>query len=218
MNDGRLCLIYTRFTSGTSDHAAADLAKRISADGGRSWSTDKIIVSRDGGNNVMSVSLLRLADGRIALFYVRKESLEDCRPVMRLSNDECATFSEPTLCINDEVGYNHFEAMREMLTKASTDPNIKVGELGAKVVDGKSTQGFRVENGTSPITVWADRTSKLPVRIEATMAGPPQTQVVMTNYEFNIDLDESLFSLEIPAGYKVSESDIDVKPAKENDF
>ena len=105
LKDGRLCLIYTRFSGGTSDHAAADLAMRTSADGGRTWNADKIIVSGDGGGNVMSVSLLRLADGRIALFYLHKRSLEDCRPVMRLSHDECATFSEPTRCINDEVGY-----------------------------------------------------------------------------------------------------------------
>jgi sialidase-1 len=105
LKDGRLCLIYTRFTGGTSDHAAADLAMRISADGGRTWSDDKIVVPHEGGSNVMSVSLLRLADGRIALFYLRKRSLEDCRPVMRLSRDECATFSKPTMCINDEVGY-----------------------------------------------------------------------------------------------------------------
>ncbi|MCH7728792.1 MAG: exo-alpha-sialidase [Planctomycetes bacterium] len=105
LNDGRLCLIYTRFTGGTSDHAAADLAMRISKDGGSSWSDDKIVVRHEGGNNVMSVSLLRLADGRIALFYLRKQSLEDCRPIMRISNDQCATFSEAKMCINDEVGY-----------------------------------------------------------------------------------------------------------------
>lgn len=105
LKDGRLCLIYTRFTGGTSDHAAADLAMRTSADGGRSWSDDQIVVPRTSGSNVMSVSLLRLVDGRIALFYLRKESLANCRPLMRLSSDECATFSEPTTCINDEVGY-----------------------------------------------------------------------------------------------------------------
>lgn len=113
---------------------------------------------------------------------------------------------------------NQFEAMRELLTKASTDPNIKVEKLGPKVIDGKATQGFRVQNGTSPMTVWADEKSNLPVRIEATMAGPPQTAVVMTNYRFNVDLDESLFSLEIPQGYTVSENDMDVSPADENDF
>ena len=105
LRDGRLCLIYTRFTGGASDHAAADLAKRISADGGRTWSEDEIVVSRTDGQNVMSVSLLRLADGRIALFYLRKQSLEDCRPVLQISRDEAATFGPPIECITDEVGY-----------------------------------------------------------------------------------------------------------------
>lgn len=105
LKDGRLCLIYTRFTGGTADDAAADLAMRISGDQGQTWSEDQIVVKNQGRGNVMSVSLLRLADGRVALFYLRKQSLEDCRPVLQISNDEAATFGQPTLCITDEVGY-----------------------------------------------------------------------------------------------------------------
>ncbi|NLH42786.1 MAG: hypothetical protein GX448_13190 [Planctomycetes bacterium] len=105
LKDGRLCLIYTRFTGGGDDDAAADLAMRISPDRGKTWSEDAIIVRRTGGMNVMSVSLLRLASGEIALFYLRKTSEEDCRPMMCLSTDEAKTWSEPKCCITDEVGY-----------------------------------------------------------------------------------------------------------------
>lgn len=105
LTDGRLCLIYSRFTGGSSDDAVADLAMRISSDEGRSWSDDKIVVRREDGLNVMSVSLRRLADGRLALFYLRKTSKEDCRPMMCLSADEARTWSEPAVCITDEVGY-----------------------------------------------------------------------------------------------------------------
>ncbi len=105
LKDGRLCLIYTRFTGGGADHAAADLAMRLSRDRGRTWSEDQIVVRRVGGLNVMSVSLLRLEHGPIALFYLRKTSQEDCRPMMCLSADETRTWSEPTVCITDEVGY-----------------------------------------------------------------------------------------------------------------
>jgi sialidase-1 len=105
LKDGRLCLIYTRFTGGGGDDAAADLAMRISPDRGRTWSDDRIVVRHTGGLNVMSVSLLRLASGEIALFYLRKTSREDCRPLMRISTDETRTWSEPTVCITDEVGY-----------------------------------------------------------------------------------------------------------------
>ncbi|MBI2479385.1 MAG: exo-alpha-sialidase [Planctomycetia bacterium] len=105
LRDGRLCLIYTKFTGGTADDSAADLALRVSQDGGKSWSDDQIVVRHEGGQNAMSVSLLRLADGRIALFYLNKQSPEDCRPLMRISNDEAATFGPPISCIPDEVGY-----------------------------------------------------------------------------------------------------------------
>ncbi|MBN2595013.1 MAG: exo-alpha-sialidase [Sedimentisphaerales bacterium] len=105
LKDGRLCLIYTRFTGGSGDHAAADLAMRISGNEGKSWSNDRIVVLRPGGLNVMSVSLLRLANGQIALFYLRKTSREDCRPIMCVSTDEAATWSEPSVCIADEIGY-----------------------------------------------------------------------------------------------------------------
>jgi predicted neuraminidase len=105
LKDGRLCLIYTRFTGGSDDHAAADLVKRTSDDDGRNWSDDSIVVRRPGGLNVMSVSLLRLSSGEIALFYLRKTSEEDCRPLMCISKDETETWSQPTVCITDKVGY-----------------------------------------------------------------------------------------------------------------
>jgi sialidase-1 len=105
LKDGRLCLIYSRFTGGGGDDAAADLALRTSSDDGATWSDDRIVVRGAGGLNVMSVSLLRLASDEIALFYLRKASAEDCRPLMRLSTDEAETWSTPTLCIPDAVGY-----------------------------------------------------------------------------------------------------------------
>jgi hypothetical protein len=105
LEDGRLCLIYSRFTGGSSDHARADLAMRTSTDGGKTWSKDVIAVPFEGGKNVMSVSLLRLQNGEIALFYARKRSLADCRPVLRISRDECQTWGKPRVCITDEIGY-----------------------------------------------------------------------------------------------------------------
>jgi len=105
LNDGRLCLIYTRFDSKSGDHSPADLVQRFSDDGGATWSEPEVVVAQTGGLNVMSVSLLRLASGEVALFYLRKTSREDCRPVMHLSTDEAQNWSEPTVCITDEVGY-----------------------------------------------------------------------------------------------------------------
>ncbi len=107
LENGRLLFIYTRFTGGGSDHDKADLMSRESTDGGATWSTeDKLVVKNEGDMNVMSVSLLRLADGRIALFYLQKNSLSDCRPIVRFSTDEAKSWSEPTETIPEsDKGY-----------------------------------------------------------------------------------------------------------------
>lgn len=105
LKDGRILFIYTHFTKGSGDNAGAHLAGRYSADEGKTWTTEDVaILENEGGMNVMSVSLFRLLDDRIALFYLRKNSESDCIPYMRISADEAKSWSEPTRCIPDS-GY-----------------------------------------------------------------------------------------------------------------
>lgn len=107
LKDGRILFVYTHFTDGAADHSSAFLAGRYSSDGGKTWTAeDETIMPNDAQQNIMSVSLLRLQDGSIALFYLRKNSIHDLRPVMRISRDEAATWSEATEIIPaSEVGY-----------------------------------------------------------------------------------------------------------------
>ena len=113
---------------------------------------------------------------------------------------------------------NQFEATRELLRKAVDDPDVEVESLGEKRLDGRTVAGFRFDTPTNPTTVWVDPETKFPVQIEATMIGPPETKVVMSNYEFNVELDESLFSTEVPEGYEILETSIDASPSTEKDF
>ncbi|MFO7975661.1 MAG: sialidase family protein [Candidatus Hydrogenedentota bacterium] len=103
--DGRVLFVYTHFTGSASDHGTAFLAGRFSNDGGKTWTDDDtVILPNEGDMNVMSVSLLRLQTGEIAMVYLRKNSTSDCRPVMRISTDEAKTWSDPVVCIKS-VGY-----------------------------------------------------------------------------------------------------------------
>lgn len=104
--DGRILFAYSRFTGGAGDDARAVIAARCSHDGGRSWDRqDRILAADEGGQNVMSVSLLRLRSGSIALVYLVKHGPHDCRPVLRISTDEAATWSAPQPIIPDP-GYH----------------------------------------------------------------------------------------------------------------
>lgn len=107
LKDGRLLFIYTHYTgTSSSDHATAYLAGRFSSDKGKTWDKeDHLILANEGKMNIMSVSLLRLQNGDIALFYLRKNSVSDCTPLLRVSKDEAVTWSEPIRCINDREGY-----------------------------------------------------------------------------------------------------------------
>ncbi|MEA3402429.1 MAG: sialidase family protein [Armatimonadota bacterium] len=106
LEDGQIMFVYTHFTGTSgSDFAPAHLAARYSSDGGYTWTDEDVtVVPNEGANNVMSVSMLRLQDGRIALFYCRKNSNQDCHMYMRTSTDEAQTWSEPQLCIPED-GY-----------------------------------------------------------------------------------------------------------------
>ncbi|HUW62041.1 MAG TPA: sialidase family protein [Candidatus Bathyarchaeia archaeon] len=105
LKDGRILFAYTHFTGDASDAGTAHIAGRFSDDGGKTWSPeDTLILPNEGQQNTMSVSLLRLNTGEIALFYLRKNSDYDCRPYLRISTDEAASWSQPTLCI-ETPGY-----------------------------------------------------------------------------------------------------------------
>lgn len=106
LKDGRILFAYTHFTGGGTDSAAAHLAGRYSGDGGQTWTAeDTVVLPNEARMNVMSVSLLRLRTGEIGLFYLRKNSPEDCRAYLRRSKDEAKTWGEPTLCTPPEGYY-----------------------------------------------------------------------------------------------------------------
>ncbi len=107
LKNGDILFAYSRyFGNSSSDHAAARIAGRFSSDEGKTWSAqDTVLVENEGKMNVMSVSLLRLNDGEIALFYLLKNAVDDCSPRLRKSSDEGKTWSEPIDCIVDDVSY-----------------------------------------------------------------------------------------------------------------
>lgn len=104
LQSGRLLFCHTQFYGGASDHSAARLVALHSDDDGLTWSPPRLVLDNEGGANVMSVSLLRLASGRIALFYLLKNSWIDCRPHVRFSSDEGQTWSAPVR-MTDAPGY-----------------------------------------------------------------------------------------------------------------
>jgi len=99
LSSGRIIFCYSQFYGGAGDESPARIVRIHSDDQGRTWSPPVTVVENTGGDNVMSVSLLRLASGKLAMFYCVKNSWIDCRPHIRLSTDEGATWTEPKLIL-----------------------------------------------------------------------------------------------------------------------
>jgi hypothetical protein len=105
---GRIIFYYSQFYGGKDDaklaHIDGDarparIVRIHSDDQGRTWSAPVTVVENAGGHNVMSVSLLRLAGGKLAMFYCVKNSYLDCRPHMQVSSDDGATWTEAKLIL-----------------------------------------------------------------------------------------------------------------------
>lgn len=107
LESGRILFIYTHYSGGSgADNDSAYLASRYSDNGGKKWSSNSMmIIPQEGGMNIMSVSLLRLQNGELALFYLRKNAEDDCIPMVRFSSDEAQSWSDPLPCITAMKGY-----------------------------------------------------------------------------------------------------------------
>jgi sialidase-1 len=107
--DGRLLFAYSHFHGGARDDSPSYLAGRTSTDGGLTWSDRDDLLVENLGMNTMSVSFLRLQDGRIALGYLLRLQHEgggqELRYLMRFSQDEAQTWSEPVCCSGEPSYY-----------------------------------------------------------------------------------------------------------------
>ncbi|MBM3869266.1 MAG: exo-alpha-sialidase [Verrucomicrobia bacterium] len=100
LRNGRIIFIYTAYYGGRGeDHGPARLAQIHSDDQGLSWSAPRTVVENEGRYNVMSVSLLRAASGKLHLTYLVKNDWLDCRPYLRTSDDDGLTWSAPRLIL-----------------------------------------------------------------------------------------------------------------------
>ncbi|MDX9861943.1 MAG: sialidase family protein [Rhodospirillales bacterium] len=103
--DGRLFLVYGRFQGG-GDASPAELVSRISSDGGRTWSEpQRFFTPEPGWINAMSVSLLRLADGRIGALFLVKLQKDLCVPYWTVSSDEAVHWTPPRRMIANNGYY-----------------------------------------------------------------------------------------------------------------
>lgn len=110
---------------------------------------------------------------------------------------------------------NYMDRLRNLITKLQEAPEFTVEELGEHDFGGQKLIGFRANHPKAEITIWADPVTALPVRIESIEG---QLKVICKNVVFDVPMDETLFSMDIPEGYTQQQTALDLQGSTEQDF
>jgi outer membrane lipoprotein-sorting protein len=135
--------------------------------------------------------------------------LEDARMLTLVSlgvtkiasyNDIQGTGLEGTRSVLDFV--------RNVVSEVKDNPDADIQDLGEKEINGQKAVGFYVKGLNVDLTIWANKKTSLPIRIEFTEG---KTSTVIKNIEFDVPLEESLVSMEVPAGYTMKDIAIHIE-------
>lgn len=117
LKNGTLLAAWSDFSGGRNDHSSAVISAAKSFDGGKNWSEPFVLQENIGKQNVMSVSFLRTRSGEILFFFLEKNSATDLKVVVRRSQDETKTWSEP-LIVTPGPGYHIMNNARVIQLKS----------------------------------------------------------------------------------------------------
>ena len=110
LKNGDILFAFSRFIGGSDDISDAEIAAVVSRDNGETFGEERCLIKKkESDDNIMSVSFLRMLDGALGIFYLRKFKSESgincCIPCFSKSYDEGVTWSEPKRCIDDDDYY-----------------------------------------------------------------------------------------------------------------
>lgn len=143
LRDGRIMFVYSRFKGDWNDFGGSDLARIYSSDGGESWSEPRVFLrsAELDSTNIMSVSMLRMKNGDIGLFFGRRgeNALSDGRLHFCRSADEGESWSKPITCMLPE-GY--FVTNNDRVIRLSTGRILIPCSFHMAYCSGEGKMGF----------------------------------------------------------------------------
>ena len=102
------------------------------------------------------------------------------------------------------------DALRELADKKGVS-------VGKKRIGDVEAVGFRVEQEDFPLTVWADPKTNMPVLIEMSITlGGQEVRETMSDFQLNPKLDDALFILVPPEGYKLRKMEMKEETPEED--
>jgi len=106
---------------------------------------------------------------------------------------------------------SYVEFLRKMIVKVQDNYE----KLGEQEIDGQKAIGFVARGPNEEVKLWADPETALPIRIELRVG---QLLAIMKNFKFDEPIEDSLMSMDVPAGYTLEQNELDLTGATEQDF
>ena len=106
---------------------------------------------------------------------------------------------------------NFVEFLREVVVKLQDNHE----ELGEQEIDGQRAIGFVSRGPNEEVKIWADAKTALPIRIELRVG---QFFSILKNFQFDVPIEDSLISMDVPEGYTLQETQFDLSGSTEQDF
>ncbi len=106
---------------------------------------------------------------------------------------------------------NFVEFLREVVVKLQDNHE----ELGEQEIDGQKVIGFVSRGPNEEVKIWADPKTALPIRIELRVG---QFFSILKNFQFDVPIEDSLISMDVPEGYTLQETKFDLSGSTEQDF
>jgi outer membrane lipoprotein-sorting protein len=144
-------------------------------------------------SNMDTIMILDLEDGRMLTLFALGVT-----KIASYVDIPGTTIQEGTRSVLDFV--------RNVVSKVKDNPDADIQDLGEKEINGQKAVGFYVKGlGSIELTIWANKKTSLPIRIEFTEGKTSTVTTVIKNIEFDVPLEESLVSMEVPAGYTLKD-------------
>jgi len=114
----------------------------------------------------------------------------------------------------DDAARRQFDAIERLRTLPERADEV----LGERNIEGRVVQGFRVNEEGETNTVWIDAQTRELILVEREFPNVPGISATMTDFRFDVELDDALFSLTPPDGYTRMNVQVDASQVAERDL
>ena len=102
-----------------------------------------------------------------------------------------------------------------VIEKLRSLPERAGEQLGTREIDGREVQGFRITEEGLINSVWIDIQTRQLVLVEMEFVNAPGMNGTVSNFRFDVELDDSLFNLTPPEGYTRMDVQVDTDEVTE---